>query len=264
MQVLEQSPSRLHLRSNGDLTYHLVIGMLFIAIFVVLAPFILYAAAEILLCDPVSPGDPPACQIEVVSLMERPRQVIPIHPPALADLVTTQRWGRRRPQTAYQIVLVTETGQARDLGYAAFNQSAQRRRVEAINQYLSGDRSRPLRVGTDPPITPRWVYGGLLLMIGMVGLACLMDLVTQDCRVERRLRHLVILRRNWLGQTEATEYGLSQIDRVVVDRHHGKGSSCRSRIYLKSGEVVTFIHNATCREQRQVVEAINQYIQDWL
>lgn len=61
MKVLEQSPSRLHLRSNGELIHHLVIGLLFFAIFIVFAPFILFDDAEVLLCDPAPQGNlPPA------------------------------------------------------------------------------------------------------------------------------------------------------------------------------------------------------------
>lgn len=89
----------------------------------------------------------------MVNLVERPSRVISIPPLVQADLATTQRWRQRRRQTAYPMVLATEVDQPRTLGYAAFNQTAQRRRVETINQYLSG----PTHTATVNP----WAKGGL-------------------------------------------------------------------------------------------------------
>jgi hypothetical protein len=260
MQVLVNTPQRLHLTFQKEIHSQRFQGVLFLGLALFFGGLTFSDPVHRLTCQPQV--DPPvvACEATQLQLLRSPQVTLTVSDVQRAELGRERRQLRSGGVTVYALRLMTTSGQQYTFPGETRSRSEQAQNVLAVNQYLAGPQIRPLVIQVRPSWISQLLLSALLLAIGGLGVFLLSNSFPYSCLLDRRSDQLVVMGKRLQGNQKLV-YRLSQIDRVQVSElGYENVNMYISEIILKSGEKIPLLGYSSCADQEQVAQLINRFL----
>lgn len=263
MQVLENTPQRLHVIFPDEIHNRRIQGILFLGLSLFFGYLILSDPIYKLTCQPQLDAPGVTCQATQSRLLRSPQLTLTAKDVQWAELGSRQhQLEGGRNVTVYTLRLMTRTGQFHTFAGETRSRAEQEQNVLAVNQYLASAPLKPLVIQIRQPWWSQFLLSVLVLAIAGLGLCFLIMPIAYACRLDRGSAQL-LLREKRLQKTHRQIYQLSEIDQVKVDEHNYQNVTiCLSVILLKSGKKISLMTHSACEDQHQVAKLINDFLQD--